>query len=130
MDLADDLTYIDPLNIEGDLLKQAQQFSYYSGLYEHAKKDCSILEIKLENCQAAARIRGQAECEAKGSRPTVAVLDSYVHSDESCTDITLNLAEAKSKQGLLKSLMQALSHKKDMLVQLSANQRTEKGIYS
>jgi len=130
VELSDDLAAIDPLNIDGELMKQAQKFSYYAGLSEYAKKDCSILEIRLEGCQASARIRGQSECEAKGVRPTVAILDSYVHSDESCNEITLNLAEAESKQGLLKSLMQALSHKKDMLVQLSANQRDEKKIYS
>ena len=130
VDLSDDLTAINPLNIEGELLKQAQKFSYYSGLYENAKKDCEILEIGLTQCQASARIKGQEECEARGTRPTVAVLDGYINSDESCNKITLNLADTKYKLGLLKSLMQSLSHKKDMLVQLSANQRTEKGIYS
>ena len=130
VELSDDLAAINPRNIDGELLKQANQFAYYAGLCEYAKKDCSILEIRLESCQASARIRGQSECKAKGIRPTGAILDSFVHSDESCKEITLNLAEAKSKQGLLNSLMQALSHKKDMLVQLSANQRDEKKIYS
>ena len=130
VDLSDDLTAINPLNIEGELLKQARVFSYYSGLYENAKRDCEILEIELTKCQAYARIRGQEECEIKKIKATVAIMDSFVDSDESCTEITLNLAETKSKQGLLKSLMQALSHKKDMLVQLSANQRDEKKIYS
>jgi hypothetical protein len=130
IDLSDDLTVINPLNIEGELLKQAHRFSYYSGLCENAKKDCEILEIELTQCQASARIRGQEECKSSNTRPTGAILDSFINSDESCINITLKLADNKYKLGLLKSLMQALSHKKDMLVQLSANQRTEKGIYS
>lgn len=130
IELSDDLTSINPITIDDELSKQATVFSYYAGLFEYAKKECEVLEIELTQCQADARIQGQERCEATGVRPTVAVLDSYVNSDESCTKITLSLAEAKYKLGLLKSLMQSLSHKKDCLVQISANQRTEKGIYS
>lgn len=128
--LSEDLTHIDEVRIDDELSKQATLFSYYSGLYEHAKRDSEITEGELTKCQALARIRGQEECEGTGIRATVAVLDSYVNSDESCSKINLMLTETKYKVGLLKCLMQSLSHKKDCLIQLSANQRDEKKIYS
>tara|TARA_R100001143_G_C3298001_1_gene104291 strand:+ start:115 stop:564 length:450 start_codon:yes stop_codon:yes gene_type:complete len=128
--LSEDLTHINEVQIDDELSKQATLFSYYSGLYEYAKRDSEITEVELTKCQAEARIKGQAECEAAGTRPTVAVLDSFVNTDEFCAKITLSLIETKYKLGLLKSLMQSLSHKKDCLIQLSANQRDEKKIYS
>ena len=121
IDLSEDLTKINSMRIDDELSKQATVFSYYSGLYEHAKRDSEITEVELTKCQAEARIRGQAECEATGTRATVAVLDSFVNTDESCAKITLSLVETKYKLGLLKSLMQSLSHKKDCLIQLNFN---------
>jgi hypothetical protein len=130
INLSEDLTYVDMMDIDSELRKQATLFSYYAGLYEHAIRDAGITEGELTQSQAAARIRGQAECEVKGVRPTVAVLDSFVNADELCIKLNFSLVETNYKLGLLKRLMQSLSHKKDCLIQLSANQRDEKKIYS
>ena len=129
-DLVQELASINHLNIEGELLHQARIYSSYAGLLEHAKKECGNLEIELNVCQHTARIVAKEECEAKGTRPTVAVLDSFVNSDESCIKLTKKLVELKEKEGLLKSLVNALSHRKDCLIQLSTHQRNEKKIYS
>ena len=130
INLSEDLTRIDTMSIDDELSKQATVFSYYSGLYEHAKRDSEIKEIELTQAMADAKIRAQSECEAAGKRATANILDSYVNSDSTCNEMSKNLTESKYRLGLLKSLMSSLSHKKDMLVQISANQRSEKGIYS
>lgn len=130
VNLSEDLTKINTLSIDDELARQATVFSYYAGLYEHAKRDSEIIEIELDEERAAARIRAQSECEAAGKRPTANILDSYVNSDADCSALSRKLTDSKYRLGLLKSLMSSLSHKKDMLVQISANQRSEKGIYS
>tara|TARA_R100001594_G_scaffold44993_1_gene77537 strand:+ start:1070 stop:1519 length:450 start_codon:yes stop_codon:yes gene_type:complete len=130
INLSEDLTKIDTMSIDDELSKQATVFSYYSGLYEHAKRDSEIKEIELTQAMADAKIKAQAECEATGKRPTANLLETYVNLDPACNEMSRNLTESKYRLGLLKSLMSSLSHKKDMLVQISANQRTEKGIYS
>lgn len=130
IDLSEDLTKVNTMRIDEELGKQATIFSYYSGLFEYAKKDCEILEIELTQAMADARMVAQRECEAKGTRPTANILDSYVNSDSIYKELSLKLTECKYKLGLLKSLMNSLSHKKDMLVQISASQRDEKKIYS
>jgi hypothetical protein len=130
VNLSEDLTKIDSMRIDDELSRQATVFSYYSGLYEHAKRDSEIKEIELNQATADAKIKAQSECEVTGKRPTANLLETYVNLDSTCNDLSRKLTEAKYRLGLLKSLMSSLSHKKDMLVQISANQRTEKGIYS
>jgi len=129
-DLAQELASINHLNIEGELLHQARIYSSYAGLLEHAKKECGNLEIELIRCQTNARIEARESCEAKKIKATVAIMDSFVNSDESCIKLTKKLVELKEKEGLLKSLVNALSHRKDCLIQLSTHQRNEKKIYS
>lgn len=128
--LSEDLTSINMNGVDDELAKQATIFSYYSGLYEYAKKDHDILQIELDEERADARIRAQQECEQQGKRPTANILDAYVTSDAACKILVRNLADCSSKVGLLKRLMNALSQKKDTLVQIASAQREEKKIYS
>jgi hypothetical protein len=129
--LSEDLTSINMNSIDEELAKQATIFSYYSGLYEYAKKDHDILQIELDEERADARIRAQQEGEQRsGKRPTANILDAYVTSDPACKILVRNLADCSSKVGLLKRLMNALSQKKDTLVQIASAQREEKKIYS
>ena len=43
--LSEDLTKINTLSIDDELARQATVFSYYAGLYEHAKRDSEIIVI-------------------------------------------------------------------------------------
>ena len=129
--LSEDLTKISLRNIDDELAKQAAMFSRYAGLFEYAKRDSEILEIELNEAASDAKIRAQTECEAAGKgRPTANLLETHVNLDPTCNSLAKNLVDAKYRLGLLKRLMEALSHKKDMLVQISASQREEKKIYS
>lgn len=128
--LSEGLTTIDALRVEKELTTQPKLFSYYAGLFETAKKDVEKLEIELTQAVARAKIDAATSLKSSGVRPTAALLETHAETDPDVVELTENLTNVKYKMGLLKSLMQALSHKKDCLVQISANQRAEKGLYN
>jgi hypothetical protein len=75
-------------------------------------------EVDLKNDARDAIIQA-------GARATVAAVEDYVGRDSTLHTMKKNLEEKRYKQGLLKSLVQSMSHRKDLLVQLSANSRAE-----
>ena len=129
-ELAQRLASINQNDIVGELSRQAAVYASYAGLSQYAKKRVSFLEIELNQCVTAAKIRARKECEAKGTKATVAVVDTFVSSDESCTEMTRELAILVEKEGLLKGLLNSLSQRKDCLIQLSSNQRNEMQMHS
>lgn len=128
--LSESLTNIDALRVESELTSQPKLFSYYAGLFETAKKDVEKLEVSLTQAVANAKMEATDALKAEGVRPTGALLETHAESDSRVVSLNEELTTVKYKMGLLRSLMQALSHKKDCLVQISANQRAEKGLYN
>ena len=129
-ELAQRLASINQNDIVGELTRQAAVYASYAGLAQYAKKEVSFLEIELNQCVTAASIRVRKEYEDKGMKATVAVVETFVNSDESCTEMTRQLAILNEKEGLLKGLLNSLSQRKDCLIQLSSNQRNEMQMHS
>lgn len=127
--LSESLTKIDPRSVEEELTNQPKLFSYYAGLFETSKKDVEKTEIDLTQAVARAKMSAATALKSTGVRPTAALLETHAETDDDVVALTEELNKLKYKSGLLKSLMQALTHKKDCLVQISANQRAEKGLY-
>jgi hypothetical protein len=117
-------------NIQDELTNHARIYAYYAGMYEIAKKDVEKQEIALERSLADARNRATDSLQSRGSRATVAAVDNEATMDGDVQHQQDRLNDIKYKLGLLRSLTSALSHKKDMLVQLSSNERAEKKLYS
>lgn len=126
--IVDDIMSIDRTTLDDELENHARIYSYYCGLYEHSKK-----ELEQESNNVVYR-QGQIKQEITdaytGKRLTALVMDTQLESNEELLLIQNELKEKSYKLGLLKSIMISLASKKDMLVQLSANLRAEKNIYS
>jgi len=130
VDLSTSLSNIDPRYVDEALATQPQLYSYYAGLYETAKQDVANKENDLNNAEADAKAKAVKHYQSTGSRPTAVLLDAFVDGDEVVKDLRKELIDTEYKAGLLKALMYALSQRKDCLVQLSANNRAEKGLYN
>lgn len=127
--LADDLCRVTE-DIHTELTNHARLYSYYSGLYEVGKRDVERIESDLEKTRAAASIKVQEDLKSGGTRATVATIEAHVCRNGDVVELEGILRDERLKLGLLKSLITALSQKKDMLVQLSSNDRAEKKLYS
>lgn len=114
--------------LDDELEDHARIYSYYSGLYEFSKTDLE------KECTSVAYRQGQIKQEITeaytGKRLTALVMDTELESNEELVILQNDLTEKRYKLGLLKSIVSSFGAKKDMLVQLSANSRAEKNIYS
>ena len=130
VDISDSIIQINARDIDNELTKHASQFSYYSGLCDVAKRDVEEASLKLTQFSSETRRDYAVTCKAEGKKATAKDLDDYVFSNTTYLELSSVLNEATHKLNLLKSLVYAFIHKKDMLIQLSANGRAEKNIYS
>jgi len=130
VDISDSIIQINAREIDTELMKHASQFSYYSGLCDVAKRDVEEASLKVTQFSSEIRRDYATQCKAEGKKATAKDLDDYVFSNPTYLELSIVLNEATHKLNLLKSLVYAFIHKKDMLIQLSANGRAEKNIYS
>ena len=130
VEISDSIIKINDRDIDAELTKHASQFSYYSGLCDVAKRDVEEASLKLTQFSSETRRDYAVTCKAEGKKATAKDLDDYVFSNTTYIELSSVLSDVTHKLNLLKSLVYSFIHKKDMLIQLSANGRVEKNIYS
>ena len=128
--ISDSIIKINPNDIDGELITHASQFSYYSGLCDVAKRDVESISLQLTQYSSEIRREYAIKSKAEGKKATAKDLDDYVFSDATYVELSDSVNQATHKLSLLKSLVNSFVHKQDMLIQLSANGRAEKNIYS
>ncbi len=126
VDIADAATQFDKHEIDTEMTKQASVYSYYQGLLSVAKKRLDDANLTLTKYTATSRKDQKSSTTAK---QTAKDLDDFVESTDEFRVYTERVNEASFKYTLLKGLVSALEHKKDMLVQLSSNRRAETNLY-
>jgi len=123
--LSDALMAIDKFSVNDEMLKHARIYSYYCGLLEYATAQVKEYEVDMEKYEIELKNDARDAIIHAGARATVAAVDDYVGRDATLYNMKKQVEEKRYKQGLLKSLVQSMSHRKDLLVQLSANSRAE-----
>jgi hypothetical protein len=126
VDIADAATQFDKHSIDSEMAKQASIYSYYQGLLSVAKKRLDDANLTLTKYTAQTR---KDQKSATAAKQTAKDLDDFVESSDQFRVYTERANEASFKYTLLKGLVSALEHKKDMLVQLSSNRRAETNLY-
>jgi len=120
-----ELTKINGGNIEFELLNHSRIYSYYQGFYSIIKSKLEDAEIKLDSTIAITRQTEQEKRENVGKRATDKYLEDCVKSSTDYITQKQKVNELRYKANLIKSLLNSLEHKKDCLIQLSANSRAE-----
>ncbi len=126
VDIADAVTRFDKHHIDDQLMRQASVYSYYQGLLSISKKCLDDANLDLTKYVATTR---KDRKDTSTTKQTAKDLDDFVESTEEFSLYTKSVNEASFKYTLLKGLVSALDHKKDMLVQLSSNRRAETNLY-
>tara|TARA_R110002126_G_scaffold8408_1_gene39843 strand:- start:1337 stop:1777 length:441 start_codon:yes stop_codon:yes gene_type:complete len=124
--MAAKITYIDRSNVEDELSTIATVYSYYHGLTIRAKTLQDEMVEEVEECEAALRKYNRG----MGPKLTAIAAQDLVICDEDIQARRKLVIARKEIYLLLKSLCDSIAYKKDMLTQLSANQRQETKLYS
>lgn len=119
-DIVAELSAIDRNRIEDELEHFPAYFSYYYGLMVRSKKNVDQAIIALESYRSTLK----NELRKAGKR-TVDALNDEVNSIQEIQELNNTVSKNEEIYGLMKGICSTLDHKKDMLVQLSANKRQE-----
>lgn len=125
--LCDHLTKIDKHQVDHEMERQAAIYSHYAGVMVIVKQKVDSLEIQIEQKSAQVRL---AAVEGADKKITDKNLEAIVSADPEIFALKQDYNNLTTRYSLLKSLVTALDHKKDMLIQLSSNQRAETKLYA
>lgn len=115
--------------ISEELAKLPTQYGLFLNLMLSAKKDFEIAEAHFEILHSQKRSELLNQKSKLGVKLTERQLDNIVDQDDDVCKGRLSLIEIKNKYEQVKEFLTALSYKKDMLIQLSANERQEQKLY-
>ena len=126
VDIADSVIRFDKHEIDTEMARQASVYSYYQGLLSIAKNKLDEANLTLTTYIAQTR---KEKKEGSSVKQTAKDLDDFVESSDAFRVYTKSVNDASFKYTLLKGLVSSLEHKKDMLIQLSSNRRSETNLY-
>ena len=123
-----ELSRIDRDNLNGALLEHPVIFQQYMSLLALSKKELDEANGKLN--LISYRLRKECRETNLHKKLTAKDLDALIGTDEEFLEAERTVNEESLKYLTVKGMVSALEHKKDVLVQLSANSRTETKLYS
>jgi hypothetical protein len=126
-EIVNQIVHFEEADVEDEMMRQGTIYSYYYGLMSVAKKDMD--EAAGSRDRLASVIRREARENNRGKKLTAKDLDDLVVESQEVFDAEQELIQATLKYDMLKGLVRALEHKRDMLVQCSSNRRAETKLY-
>lgn len=119
------LSKIDKDAIDDELAHHPTVFSYYYGFMVKAKTAMDKSEVFMETLKSSLKnsCRGAKKC-------SVAELEDLVSVNQDVVQAANTYRDLEEIYGYTKAICLMLEHKKDMMIQLSANKRMETKTYS
>ncbi len=118
---------IQEVNLNYEYCRQAALFARYGTAYELALHAERKLKTALELTAARLDHQGRMEAKTAGVKQTEKMAESYVKDRVDFQDATEEFQAAQKITGLLKQAKDAIVQKQNMLMQLGATQRQERG---
>jgi hypothetical protein len=116
---------IDGHNLNNAFMRQASLFAYYAAMHVQAmrKEMRSKLLLEIEEAKVAKSVRDKMI--AEGAKTTEKQIEQEVSRTPSYIKAVNTYNEAKANTALAASTVEAFRQRRDMLIQLGANQREE-----
>ncbi len=121
-----ELCSIDKESITDELIKIPSIYAYWAGILTIVKKSRDLQELMISSLAATIRKKHK---EDSGTKLTAKDLDDLVYSNVEYQHNQEDYIKKSQNYDMIRALVDSLQHKKDMLVQLSANQRSESNLY-
>jgi hypothetical protein len=112
---------------DSEFFEQASRVFYYTGAVAKAERQVSVLKLQLEMAEAKALTTIRSDALKAGEKvPTEAALKALVRQDKTVTRLDIDLLDAQEVLSTIKGVVEALRHKKDMLVMRGHMSRDER----
>ncbi len=112
-------------NLADDFSNQAKYVAIIGFGYERALRLVAQLEVQLDRIYALCDARARNNALVENRKVTEKIIEGEVKTSEEYQLHQNKLLEARYQSGILKTLKEALVHKKDALVGSAANYRAE-----
>lgn len=123
-EIRDDLAFTEA-TLDDNMITQAGLFAHYARLAGDAQYELERAKMRLEIGESNAALKLRDRAEMNGSRITEKMIENQVLSDKKVVALKLELAKSRRNYEGMKSTMEALRHKKDMMIQIGVARRTE-----
>jgi hypothetical protein len=120
-----DFISVDSSNIKERILTHSANCTFLFALNAFAQKQLGVAELSLENTLNTAKISAKADMLSKGIKVTDKGVEVQADTDISVISSKTSLIDYRYKANLIKALSVGMQHQKDMLIQISANERAD-----
>jgi hypothetical protein len=124
------LVALDDSGIDYTLNKLPAIYGYIAMLMAEAKHNMDLAEVELEQQEAQLRKEIRENMKKQGAKITEKTLDAEVIVAPGYIVKRVEALDATTKYNLVRNLLTTIEYKKDMAIQISANTRNEKKLYS
>ena len=128
--LTQELAKISETDMALELSKHPTMFSYHTGLLVTQKSKLDKLENTYSTIFSTVRKEKYDSGKLNGDKFTATYLDDFATCYPECVEMKAQILNEEQIYSYLKAICTMLEHKKDMLVQMSANLRSESQQYT
>lgn len=115
---------INQFNLDSELQKQPQRYVYYTSILEKLKAYSESSELELEKVHATLYEQAVPALQSGGSaRPTKDMIEAWIMRQDNYQNALNNVNYYKSLVRKFTYIVKAFEQRKDMLLQISANNR-------
>lgn len=124
VDLRDRLR-IEPAALEEEFVRCSGDIAYVAGKHARAIHAHLVARVRAKRMHALLTVEHRQRLSAKNTKVTVGEVDAFVDMDPRWIEVKLEEDTAEALREDAKGKLMAVLAKKDMLVQMGANQRAE-----
>lgn len=124
------LVEVDKNNLSHEMVNLPSQYAYYHTLMVKAQIRANSAEAEVEKYKANKSKECQEVLASNGKKATAKDMENYVNSSAEYLNRCNDYRKLQEKYLTLKGLVQAVGIKRDMLIQLSSNERAETKLYN
>lgn len=122
--LEDDL-FVNRTDLNNEFIRHPERFAFYATCYEIAANRENQYKVALDRLYASLDHEKRGELKVAGIKPTEKMVENSVITDDRYTAVQNEYIQAQRDAAVLKTAMQAMQHRRDMLIQLGSAARAE-----
>ena len=128
--LSTEICAINENNLSDEMVKLPNIYVQWYQLLARARKRVDIRSAELSRLSAELTRECQTTYSKQGKKATAKDMDSYVAAHDDFAKSNRETYDAREVYEMIKAVVNAISHKKDMLVQLNSDRRAETKLYN
>jgi len=120
-------TAFSPEDIDSAMIQQAGLYAFYAEQSQKASKRADNLKLKISIVEAEVDKEIRDKVAEEGGKITEKAIDKEIVRTAKYVRAVMNHNDAKAVSQMIRDMLEAFKHKKDMLIQIGVAKREERG---